>query len=435
MAQAIVENRPEWLTLEQLRRLRLAPWAHHVLGTDDPRSRALKLATAPDFAANWRHQLAVAGAMARLLRRWSEAGIDVLVFKGFAMAQLVYPHPAMRVHGDVDILIDRKNLARLIAVALDEFPSVRTRLIPVIEGTKSPATLVFDEQRLQVDVHVEVGDQRFTGVNVPTLTQAAWRSAMTVKVCGENAFSFCSADSALFGLAVNRGWSLDQWGPRPSDLIDLRYLVSRHGLTEARIVHRAAELGLADAWGAYATHCSPFVPSLKLRGGVLHRTKPELTYLPHDIPPRARYKVAYFLRQGVALWDCLIVLPHLVMTVIILAQSGPPARVTNLRQWMPRPIRSPDRYARGVRIVCRTLKRVLDHHPAGFCAIQSATLFRALATRGYDVQWIVGFRLEEEKVVGHAWTEINGVPACGFGDDQAGFHYRESYRSADRSSL
>lgn len=39
------------------------------------------------------------------IKRWNAEGIEPLLFKGFHLAEFVYPAPGMRHHGDVDLLV------------------------------------------------------------------------------------------------------------------------------------------------------------------------------------------------------------------------------------------------------------------------------------------------------------------------------------------
>jgi Uncharacterised nucleotidyltransferase len=61
--------------------------------------------------------LRIRAALESLLGAWQAAGIAALLFKGFALAEFVYPDPAQRFYGDVDVLIDPRQATRAAQVA------------------------------------------------------------------------------------------------------------------------------------------------------------------------------------------------------------------------------------------------------------------------------------------------------------------------------
>src|SRR6185436_11185739 len=54
--------------------------------------------------------------LAELLMLYQGAGIDVLVLKGAALAQLVYPQPVLRPMRDIDILVRASDVYRAYAL-------------------------------------------------------------------------------------------------------------------------------------------------------------------------------------------------------------------------------------------------------------------------------------------------------------------------------
>jgi hypothetical protein len=69
-----------------------------------------------------RHRRAAAArerSLDRLLQAFAGAGIPVILLKGAALAHLIYPAPELRSMADVDVLIDRSDMARAVAAARD----------------------------------------------------------------------------------------------------------------------------------------------------------------------------------------------------------------------------------------------------------------------------------------------------------------------------
>ena len=101
------------LNSDDIRRRGLAPWVYWLerqAGNPSPRF-------ATDFAfaeITYRHRLSMA---LPLLRRWREAGIPVVVFKGIALAHSVYPSLALRPFHDVDVVIPEAFTDRALALS------------------------------------------------------------------------------------------------------------------------------------------------------------------------------------------------------------------------------------------------------------------------------------------------------------------------------
>lgn len=90
-----------------LREARLAAHAYTVLPADHPLRPSLR----PDYLVSLRRHQEIKREIVPLLGAWRAAGLDVLLFKGFQLAEFVYPVPGARFHGDVDVLVrDRKSV-------------------------------------------------------------------------------------------------------------------------------------------------------------------------------------------------------------------------------------------------------------------------------------------------------------------------------------
>ena len=95
-----------------LRAANLEAWAYIALPRDDPRRNACRRAF---LDARGRHAL-LKGEVHDMVRAWNAAGIVPLLYKGFALAEFVYPQPGMRFHGDVDILVRPQDFESALAV-------------------------------------------------------------------------------------------------------------------------------------------------------------------------------------------------------------------------------------------------------------------------------------------------------------------------------
>lgn len=89
--------------------------------------------------------------------RLADAGIDVIYFKGFANAHTLYPDPDLRLFGDLDVLIERRDLARAVellgAAGFSFRPDFTPRWGFQAEGSFVPFASADDACNL--DLHLE----------------------------------------------------------------------------------------------------------------------------------------------------------------------------------------------------------------------------------------------------------------------------------------
>jgi len=53
--------------------------------------------------------------------------------------------------------------------------------------------------------------------------------------------------------------------------------------------------------------------------------------------------------------------------------------------------------------------RLLPDGEVGGCVVRSLVLYRTLRRRGLPVDFVSGVRRDGDRVVGHAWVELNGI--------------------------
>lgn len=429
IARAITDGKPALLSLKVLRALRLAPWAHQVLAVGCTAEKELKIATAPDFAVTWQRYLQRKQVLSILLMGLEEHGVKVLIFKGMALASTVYPSPASRFAGDVDIMIDPAHLQTLFQVAGRLFPECTYRSIAALVGSKALGQLSVPSMQCTLDIHSGVANPKYSLTDVGPLTTQAWAAAVETQVFGSPAYLLSPVDSILFGLALNRGWSLDGWVAKPYDYLDQQHLVDQFGLTSAKLADRAAQLGISRSWRAYSANCNVFEKTLHLATDRAPWKPPSSQFLPSRPPPSWLAKLFFPMRAVALLREVVAVLPHLLAALWVLAKEGDPSRLL-----MPKRKRrffhlSLSRIVRGVFVVRSLLSSAYRFHRAGSCVITSTTLYRTLVTNGHAAELIIGFRRDEEQeLVGHAWVEVDGQPVRGMGDDVAKRLYVETVR-------
>lgn len=399
-------------SLDLLERTRLAAYAY----TRASRHHPDKLALRPAFvAATRRHQQAKT-TLTPLLRAWYADGIEVLLFKGFYLAEFVYDAPAQRFYGDVDVLIDPRHAtsARRIATSLGwtvvaEISDSVSPHVHELMSLRSPDGMVY------LEVHRRILQNYFPVARVQQrLTDRAWAASVTRPWEGIVVKQLEPRDTLLLGLILNRFWSADLWSLRPHDPLDMQQTMARHDLSSDDLRRRADELGCRRTLDIFLSRCDP-------EQGVLHLAPPDLTQRQrwswqiigergHPGLERVAGKV---LRIPGISYDIAVALPPL-LRVLALLRRHRDIRVILRKLDHPVTDRLPSnrlpskkeqqQIVRGVRWLLRLLRIRTD----GNCLPRSLTLFTMLRRRGYPAVFCSGVRKEGAKLQGHAWVELDG---------------------------
>jgi hypothetical protein len=228
--------------------------------------------------------LATKRLVADLLGAWLDEGIEVLVFKGFALAEFVYSDPTWRTYSDVDVVLSAPadgdwaaQTTRAAAVAAargfkvygrpeysDEFDSLHG------ESYVGPTILhlVHRQTGTNIDVHRRVihngHDESRRVALQERITSAVWRDSRSVSLAGVPIRIPSNVDSALVGLILHRTWSTDSSRLRPQDYLDLATLASRFEGVDA-LKRRADELGCSATLRLFLRRCDPETRTLDLR--------------------------------------------------------------------------------------------------------------------------------------------------------------------------
>jgi hypothetical protein len=217
--------------------------------------------------------------VSQLLGAWTAAGIRVLVFKGFYLAEFVYPMPGERTYADIDLLIDplRASDAARIARELgwrETWSAERTSTMLADDSQSRPEdypghevlNLDFVELGGRIDVHRRVVHNRLPWTRVQErITRLAWRSARAIRWEGAEVDVLEPADAILIGLVMNRCWGSDDWNLKPSDYADFAAIVEAFGVTRQALLERAGVLGCKRTLELYLARCDPFQRILDLR--------------------------------------------------------------------------------------------------------------------------------------------------------------------------
>lgn len=394
---------------EYLRARGVAAYAYAVLPDGHPVRPALRA----DYLASLARHHALKREAVPLLAAWRSAGIEALLFKGFHLAEFVYPAPGMRFHGDVDVLIPHGREAEAAGVAREagwavELESDRVVGRPYIHGA-------FNAVRVggaaQVDAHRWIlhspvpwnGAQR-------RITAGVWARSVEREWEGVRIREPDPVDALLVALVLQRCWGADRWGLKPCDVLDFRYLAERRGVTSDALWARAREIGCTRTLARFLERCDPDAGRFDLRrprGAALWRL--DRSALPERGPLGLERPAARLLHSpGVAV-DLARALPGTIAAVLRLRRERDIRRLlASLEPAAPPAERSSERRRfRTVRAI-RWAARLLPTLGSGSCLVRSVALYAALRRQGWPVVFASGVRREPDGVHGHAWVELDG---------------------------
>lgn len=237
-----------------------------------------RVALREGFLATAANHLAARRALATLIAAWNARGVVPLVFKGFHLAEFVYPSAGQRAYADVDAFVEEA----LVPIACAAAAAAGWRVVWRVDGHDHPnaehgseylgheaATLHEPASDARVDLHRRVvhnvHNRLPPDASARRLTEAFAAAAVAQVWEGATLRLPQPADAAVFGLALNRCWGSDGWRIKPRDYADLEALRQRHDLTGAQVLARARALGVAGTVALYLDRCDPGARRLDLR--------------------------------------------------------------------------------------------------------------------------------------------------------------------------
>ena len=222
--------------------------------------------------------LAARGVLAALLRAWEGEQIHGVVFKGFTLAEFVYPSAGQRAYADVDLLIDPRQVPRALELATGlgwqtVWSAGVTDDVLALHGAEYTGHEVGQIRHpgvdLAIDLHRRVVHNSHNRLpahhSAERLTAAFRNAAHQVSWHGTTIRVPSPADAVIFGLALNRCWGSDAWWVKPRDYADFEALCERHQITPRTVMERAVELGVTRTVGIYLRRCDPTRRRLDLR--------------------------------------------------------------------------------------------------------------------------------------------------------------------------
>lgn len=389
-----------------LREADVAAYAYTALRNDHP----LRPEVRGDYLASLARHHRMTAELPPLLLAWQEAGVEALIFKGFHLAEFVYPVPGARFHGDIDILIPTESEAVALRVAReqgwDEGMNSRVDGRPHFHGV---ATLRAPGGATQIDLHRSLLHNNYPMARAPRrVSDAVWADAVRRTWRGVGVRLPRPVDALLI-LALQRCWG-DRWRLKSHDPLDMRLLAAGDPEWRVRLASRARELGAARTVAIFLEQCDPERGRLELnrssRWIVVRRTAAIVRERPLLLAGRWVHRMRR--APGCAL-DVARTMKWVLRARRAVARGGAISGIVNaLSPSAPAPGRtSPTRRrrtARGIRWSTRLLRPLRDDT----CLVRSLALYAALRHQGWPVEFVSGVRRAPAGVIGHAWVELDG---------------------------
>ena len=380
--------------------------------------------------------LANRAVLAPLIRTWRDHGIEVLLFKGFYLADLVYESPAERFYKDVDVLVPQADAARAITLASESGWTVRSsRSGATSSNVHSHMEAILRRGSVLIDLH------RFVVQNVSAderlarrYTAAAWAASREVPWEGATVRVLDACDSALLGLITGRAWSHDGWRLKVPDYRDLEVLAEREGLTRPALSARASELGCPLTLALVLERCDPWRRRLDMTPPTRAQARRWTRTVAKEREPRKPWRrlrppgasiggllraLPGLLRARRLVWrhrDAVALLAHVRRAPVVGAELTPAARM---------------------RVFGSTRLGAVLVQPFGDrCLVRSVALFERLQKHGEPVQLRLGTDAEGRL---HGWIRFesdNAAPVatwlhCPISEVSASLPPDAAVRSAD----
>lgn len=389
-----------------LAQYRLVPYAYTRLADGHPERPALRNA----FLRRSARHIAIKAKLLPLVRAWCDAGIEVLIFKGFYLAEFVYPASAQRPYGDVDVLVrtEHSGVARQIAQAMgwqEVWARDASLYVSNHEEARldSPGEFRIELHRYILDSHgpFDALQRRLTAAAWSSSTEQVWED-MKVRI-------LAPVDSLLMGLVLARAWSAsDRWQLKPHDFLDMQNVADRFGLGEDALRERAKVLRCARTLDLFLARCNPWKGNLDLtQPTLLQRQYGYLAVMPERGHLGLERLLITLLKLPAMLSDLIRYLPDVWRIRRLLLRESEIRQVVKilghcLATRQPRSLREEERIARGVRWGVRLLWPLTKD----VCLPRALALYAAYRSRGYPAVFYSGIGKAGGREQPHGWVTL-----------------------------
>jgi hypothetical protein len=365
-------------SVDLLKQTKLAAYAY----TQLPEHHPLRSQLEGDMLHWSLHHLQIKAALKTLFAAWHQGGLQFMAFKGFYLAECVYPQACQRAYNDVDLLVHEQDVAQLSGIA-QTLGWLETWREGQVNDRRQPEdtnheVLHLEHPRfpIRLDIHKHVVHTFSERTDLQErLTRAAWSQAVRFDWEGLKVQTLNLVDHLLFGLVLSRSWSGDFWQLKPHDYLDSLHLIHK-GISEMTLKQRAHELGCSATLELFLKRCNPY--------------KKRLDFTPPSRLNRLFYESCIMFERGSPasvrtlgnlrgiVVDAAATFPAFLQAMFTQSEPSRPVRLSDAPlyewQWL--------RWCRGVRFWLRAL----GFYRTSLHQVRRQALFILLCQHGYPVQ-------------------------------------------------
>lgn len=350
--------------------------------------------------------LATRAALVPLVTAWREAGIEVLLFKGFYLADALYDSPGGRRYHDADVVVRPDDARRAIEIAAGlGWRTVAARGAPTRVDPTGHMEAVLESGVTLVDLHrYVVHSTPNSAATARRITEAAWAASREIEWWGTTVRELDPYDGLLLGTILSRAWSGDGWGIRASDILDMRLHVEHFGCTREGLEERARVLGCPRTLALFLRRCDPWAGRVDLAPPPLWRRRWWDALVARERGGFGGRRRLLHLRRA-SIPQLIELLPLMWRVRRALTAGGDPAAVlervdhtTSARTWAAVARGDLDRLFASVRVLALALVPHGDR-----CQVRSIVLYRLLQAQGLQVRLTFGIETTARGTRRHAW--------------------------------
>jgi Uncharacterised nucleotidyltransferase/Transglutaminase-like superfamily len=375
------------------------------------------------------HQL-VKHQLVPLIHVWNDAGIKVMLIKGFWLAEFIYERPGDRGYGDIDVLMPEEQTQHAIQLAQDlGWKIVFNNKTIGNPHSHEEANLSSSDGLVTIDLHRYAlqSVQSWGEYHPKRLTSTFWETAIQQPWEGTTIWLPNPMDGLILNL-LNRARG-DHWKRRISDLPDAQTIITYAQITQEQFVVRADELNVKNTIIAALETCNPWknhvdiaIPTIWHKLGLYFRTASEIGI--------------YALEQlQFKIWRPINSIIGLVKIFpIFLSVKHELKHQKDLYQIFQKLEHRflPKKKTSNPEILCLTrgvrLALLLFGPRQDGCVPRSMALYLVLRKCNVVTEFVSGIQRLEGKLQGHAWLEWQGRPIEGLGDHNAPDLFKENFR-------
>jgi Uncharacterised nucleotidyltransferase/Transglutaminase-like superfamily len=373
-----------------------------------------------------------------LLKAWSDAGIKVMLIKGFWLAEFIYERPGDRGYGDIDVLIPENQAQHAIQIAQNiNWQVVFNRKTIGNTYSHEEANIVSSTGLVTIDIHRYAlqSIQSWGQYHPNRLTKEFWMSAVQHDWEGTNVWLPTLLDGLILNL-LNRARG-DHWKRRASDLPDAQALIKFSNVNYEQFVTRATELNVRRTILAALQTCNPWInqisstsPNFWRRFGLYLHTGQEIGI----------YELEYqYYRISLAIDSIKGLITMLPLVIRVKRELKKELDLHSIFQNLEKQNRvrtdtstNQTKYIRSKRRGIKLALSIIGSNENA-CVPRSLAMYIALHQVNIPVEFVSGIRRSGSKLEGHAWLEYDGRPLDGFGDHFAPQMFKENFRYPSKS--